>query len=55
MFGMEAFTVVYLMLFLVLPIVLIGSFFGLIAWTLRSGRDPAEEDLSTPLALEDEG
>ena len=55
MLGMEAFTVVYLILFIVLPMVLIGSFFGLIAWTLRSGSNPGEKDISTPLALEDEG
>jgi hypothetical protein len=53
MSGMEAFTVGYLILFIALPVVLIGLFFGVIAWSLRQGSDDDEEALSTPLALED--
>ena len=51
---MEAFTVFYLILFIVLPIVLIGLFIGMVAWTLRP-RDGSEgEDLSNALNLEEE-
>ena len=53
MSGMEAFTVGYLILFIVLPIVLIGLFFGVIAWSLRQRSNDDDEALSTTLALED--
>jgi len=44
--GMEMFTIVYLILFIVVPVVLISLFIGLVALSLRKGGDGGEESTS---------
>jgi hypothetical protein len=51
---MEVFTILYLALFIVLPIALICLFIGLIAWNLRAQDELEEKNLSASLNLEKE-
>jgi hypothetical protein len=52
--GMQVFTILYLLLFIVLPIALISLFIGLIAWNLRAQDQLEEESLGASMSLEKE-
>lgn len=51
---MQVFTILYLLLFIVLPIALISLFIGLIAWNLRAQDQLEEESLGASMSLEKE-